>query len=262
MRTTKTSTLSMLAACVLAATACGAQAADVKVNGVTIPQYRFDLLLKQTTQHQQQKDTPDLRNAIRDRLIDYEIMSQEAVNKGLDKNPDIAAALDMQKQQLLVQAFAQDYVKNHPISEDMLKQEYDRRKTQMTGQKEYKVRHLDLKTEQEAKTVIEQLKKGTSWEKIAKEKSQDPNGDWLPESTPPNQVPEAFMQAVKSLKKGGTTDKPVQTPFGWHVIRVDDVRPVSIPSYDVAKPQIQQLLENAELKKALDDLRAKAKIEQ
>ena len=255
---------------VLALAAFGAHADDVKVNGTAIPQSRFDLLLKQATGRGQQQDTPELRKAIRDRLIDFEVVAQEAEKKGLDRNPDVAARIDMQREQALVDAFAQDYLKNNPVSEDTLKQEYDRIKAQMTGQKEYKVRHILLKTEQDAKNVIEQLKKGAGFEKLAKEKSTDAGtkaaggylGDWLPENAPPNQVPAAFTDAVKKLKKGEYTQTPVQTSFGWHVIRVDDVRPATVPSYDAVKAQLQQGLQNAGLKKAVDDLRSKAKIEQ
>jgi len=249
---------------ILAVAAISAQAADIKVNGVVIPQSRVDLAVKDTItrSHGQQQDTPELRNAIRNGLIDREIVSQEAISKGLDKDPDLVANLEAQKQQLLVQAFAEDYIKNHPVSEDQIKQEYETRKTQLAGKNEYKIRHIDLKTEQDAKSIIEQLKKGASWEKLAKDKSQDPNADWMPETISPNQVPAPFVAAVKGLKKGHTTEAPVQTQFGWHVIRVDDIRPMTMPSYDVAKPQLLQMLQTAELRKAMDDLRAKAKIEQ
>jgi len=270
MQIVKASPVSMLAlAGILAAAAFGAQAADTTVNGQLIPQSRFDLLARQATSHGQQQDTPELRKAIRDRLIDFEVVSQEAVSKGLDKNPDIAARLDMQRQQALVDAYAQDYIKNHPISEDALKQEYERIKAGLANQKEYKVRHILSKTEEDAKKIIEQLKSGKGFEKLAKEKSTDAGtkaqggylGDWLPENAPPSQVPAAFTDAVKKLKKGEYTQTPVQTPFGWHVIRVDDVRPVTVPSYDAIKAQLQQGLQNAGLRKAVDDLRAKAKIE-
>jgi len=261
MQKFKTSYLPMLALAGILSMAVGAQADDtVKVNGQLIPQSYFDFVLKQTTARGQ-KDTPELRSAIREQLINDEVVSQEAENKGLDKNPDVATGLELQRQQSLIQVFIQDYVKNHPISEDTIKAEYEQRKSQLTNQKEYKVRHIDLKTEQDAKNLIEKLKKGTSWEKLAKDQSQDPSGDWMPEGVSPNQVPTEFINAVKQLKKGHFTEAPVQTRFGWHVIRVDDIRPVTIPSYEVAKPQITQMLENANLKKAVDDLRAKAKIE-
>src|SRR5208282_6029776 len=214
MQIIKTSNLSMLAlAGILSVAAWGALAADTAtVNGKLIPQNRFDMLLKQATTHGQ-KDTPELRKAIRDRLIEWEIISQETENKGLDKAPDVAAALDMQKQQQLIQIFAQDYIKNHPVSDDMIKQEYERQKAQMANQKEYKVRHIVSKTEQDAKNIIEQLKKGAGFEKLAKEKSTDAGtkaqggylGDWLPESASPNQVPPQFTDAVKKLKKGQYT---------------------------------------------------------
>ncbi len=270
MQIIKTSHLSMLAlAGILSVAAWGALAADTAtVNGKLIPQSRFDLLLNQATTHGQ-KDTPELRKAIRDRLIIFEVISQEAENKGLDKSPDLAAALDLQRQQQLIQAFGNDYIKAHPVTEDMLKQEYERQKILLANKKEYKVRHILSKTEQDAKNIIEQLKKGAGFEKLAKEKSTDAGtkaqggylGDWLPENAPPNQVPPQFTDAMKKLKKGQYTETPVQTQFGWHVIRVDDIRPVTVPSYEEAKPQIKQLLENASVQKAIGDLRDKAKIE-
>ncbi len=266
MQIIKTSNLSMLAlAGILSVAAWGALAADTAtVNGKLIPQNRFDMLLKQATTHGQ-KDTPELRKAIRDRLITFEVISQEAENKGLDKSPDLAAALDLQKQQQLIQAFGNDYIKAHPVTEDMLKQEYERQKTLLTNKKEYKVRHILSKTEADAKAIIVQLKSGKGFEKLAKEKSTDAGTkaqggdlDWIQENA---QVPPQFTDAMKKLKKGQYTETPVQTAFGWHVIRVDDVRPVTVPSYEEAKPQIKQLLENASVNKAIGDLRDKAKIE-
>jgi peptidyl-prolyl cis-trans isomerase C len=246
------------------ALATGAHAADVaKVNGVGIPQSRVDIILKQATARGDQKDTPELRKAITDQLIVGEAISQEAVKKGLDRDPDVAAQLDFERQKVLTSAYARDYLKNNPISDSAVKSEYDRLKTENAGAKEYKVRHILVKTEADAKSITEQLKKGGSFEKLAA-KSEDPGsktrGGELGWISLNSVVPE-FAAAVSKLKKGQVTDTPVKSQFGWHVIRLDDDRVAKVPSYDEIKPQIQQFLQNQALKKQFDDIKAKAKIE-
>ncbi|MDO8292875.1 MAG: peptidylprolyl isomerase, partial [Gallionella sp.] len=127
------------------------------VNGVSIPQARIDLRVKAAAA-QGQADSPELRKAIRDDMINLEVMAQEAVKTGLDKNADVVQQVELAKQSVLVGAFVQDYVKNHPISEDQLKQEYDKLKTKL-GNKEYNTRHILVGTEAEAKDIIAQLGK-------------------------------------------------------------------------------------------------------
>lgn len=246
-----------------AVTANVAQAADgMKVNGVTIPQSRLDLIVKNATA-QGQADTPELRKKIKDVMVDHEILAQEAAKKGLDKTLEVATQIEMQRQNLLIDAFLQDYVKAHPISDDAMKKEYEQVKAQ-SGSKEYKARHILVDTEDEAKQIIAQLKKGGNFEKIAAAKSKDAgskaqggNLDW---SVPNRYVP-PFAQALAKLKKGQLTDPPVQTQFGWHVIRLDDERAAKFPSFEEAKPAIQQQLQQQTVTKLIADLRAKAKVE-
>jgi peptidyl-prolyl cis-trans isomerase C len=246
----------------LAAGAQAQQGALAKVNGVTIPQSRADLLIKEMTA-QGRPDTPEMRNAIKQELINREIVAQEAVKKGLHKKPEVVTQIDLQRQAVLINAYLQDYLKAHPVSDDDLRKEYERAKA-ATGAREYKVRHILLETEDEAKQVTAQLKKGASFEKLAAEKSKDQGSkgrggdlDW---ATPARYVP-AFGQAITKLKKGQMTDAPVQTQFGWHVIRVDDERPAKFPSFEEAKPQIEQQMRQQTVSKAFSDLRAKAKVE-
>src|SRR3990170_2689172 len=159
MKTMKTSPLLMLAlAASFAVATFNAQSADAvaKVNGVTIPQSRVDLLLKNNAA-QGQPDTPELRNRIREELITREVISQEALKKGLDRNPEITTQLEIQKQIFLVNAYLQDYFKTNPVGEDTLKKEYERQKL-LLGDKEYKARHILVKQENDAKQIIAQLK--------------------------------------------------------------------------------------------------------
>ena len=250
------------AALALAPTAHAQSGAVAKVNGVTIPQSRADTLIKEMT-GQGRPDTPEMRDAIKQELINREIVAQEAVKKGLDKRAEVVTQIDLQRQSVLINAYLQDYLKAHPINDDDVKKEYERVKA-TAGAREYKVRHILVENEDEAKQIIAQLKKGASFEKLAGEKSKDQGSkdrggdlDW---ATPARYVP-AFGEAITKLKKGQLTDAPVQTQFGWHVIRVDDERPSKFPAYDEVKPQIEQQLRQQTVNKAFTELRAKSKIE-
>src|SRR5574340_16280 len=231
------------------------------VNGVSIPQARIDLRVKAATA-QGQPDSPELRMAIREDLINVEVMAQEAAKLGLDKNADVVQQVELAKQSVLVGAFVQDYAKNHPISEDQLKQEYDRLKTKF-GNKEYSVRHILVETEAEAKDIIAQLGKKANFQKLAaksKDAGSATQGGSLGWAVPSNFVPE-FANALLNLKKGEYTKEPVQSQFGWHVIKLDDTRELKAPSFEEIKPQLQQRLQQQAIKKSIEELRAKAKIE-
>lgn len=232
------------------------------VNGVSIPQTRLDFRVKAATS-QGQADTPELRKAIREDMINLEVLSQEAVKLGLDKNPEIVQQAELARQSVLASAYVQDYSKNHPISDDQLKQEYDKLKANL-GKNEYNARHILVETEAEAKAIIAQLGKKGNFDKIAKEKSKDAGskqrGGSLGWAVPNNFVP-PFANALTSLKKGAYTKEPVQSQFGWHVIKLDDVRDLNVPPFDEVKSQIQQRLHQQSVQGILNDLRSKAKIE-
>lgn len=231
------------------------------VNGVSIPQARIDLRVKAATA-QGQADSPDLRKAIRDDLINLEVLVQEAARLGLDKNADVVQQVELTRAQVLAGAFVQDYAKKHPISEDDLKQEYDKLRAKL-GSKEYNARHILVETEEEAKAIIAQLGKKAKFEKLA-EKSKDTGsasqGGSLGWNVPGNFVPE-FANVMINLNKGDYTKEPVKSQFGWHVIRLDDVRTLKAPSFEEIKPQLQQRLQQQSIQKAIAELRGKAKIE-
>src|SRR3989338_8608239 len=231
------------------------------VNGVSIPQARIDLRVKAAAA-QGQADSPELRKAIREDMINIEVMVQEAVKLGLDKNADVAQQVELAKQSVLVGAFVHDYAKNHPISEDQLKQEYDKLKAKL-GNKEYNTRHILVETEAGAKDIIAQLGKKAKFEKLAaksKDTGSAAQGGSLGWAVPGNFVPE-FANALLNLKKGEYTKIPVQSQFGWHVIKLDDTRELKVPPFEEVKAQLQQRLQQQSIKKAIDELRAKAKIE-
>jgi peptidyl-prolyl cis-trans isomerase C len=243
----------------------GVQAADDKaaalVNGIAIPQARVDLRVKAAAQ-QGQPDTPEVRKAIREDLINLEIISQTAVKNGLDKQTEIAQQLELARQSVLAGSFVQDYAKNHPIADDVLKQEYEALKKRV-GNKEYKLSHILVETEDEAKQVAAELKKGAKFSKVAKSKSKDPgskdNGGDLGWAVPSNFV-QPFGEAVLTLSKGQVS-APVQTQYGWHVIKLEDTRELKVPAFDEVKPNIEKRLQQQAIQKAIEDLRTKAKIE-
>jgi len=233
-----------------------------KVNGTTIPAYRLDAAI-QARVAQGQPDSPEMRTAIREALINQEVVAQEAVKKGLDKQPAVAARIELDRQMALVNAYFDDYMKNNPISDDLLRKEYERVKPQIPA-KEYKARHILVAKEEDAKNVLAQLKKGGNFEKLAAQYSTDPGSknkggdlDWAPAE----RYVKPFGEALMKLKKGQTTDAPVQTDFGYHIIRLDDERAAKVPSFEEAKPQLQQMVQGSIVQKQLADLRAKAKID-
>jgi peptidyl-prolyl cis-trans isomerase C len=235
-----------------------AKAADATAKGKDLfPQAYFDFMLKQRTS-QGQPDTPELRQAIRDELNTRELLVREAKKQGMDKAPGMKAEMDLTSQTVLVRAYMADYLKAHPVPDDVLHKEYDQIRSQM-GDKEYKVRHILVEKEDEAKDIIAQLQKGEKFEKLA-ERSKDTgskaNGGDLDWNVPANFV-KPFADAMVGLQKGKFTTTPVQTQFGWHVIQLDDVRDAKVPGFDEVKPQLAQRAQGQVVEKYLRDLRAK-----
>jgi peptidyl-prolyl cis-trans isomerase C len=245
------------------ATPATKDATAATVNGTAISKNRVDLLVKQRS-GMGQGDNAETRKAIIDQLAMQLLVSQEALKKGLDKSPEVIDQMDLTKQSILANAFVQDYIKNNPVSDDMLKAEYDKIKAQMTGS-EYKARHILVEKEADAKDIIAKLKKDIkAFEKLAKEKSKDPGskaqgGDlgWFDVRS---MVPE-FGEAVAKLAKGEFTKEPVKSQFGYHVIMLEDSRPMQPPPFDQVKPGLSQQVQQQNLKKLVDDMKAKAKIE-
>ena len=231
------------------------------VNGKPIKQSLFDFIVKDATDHGQKVDD-NVRDVIMSKLISSELVLQEAQKAGIDKKPDYIAKEELTRRELLVNVYIQDYLRNHPVSDSETKAAYEKFKTEL-GDKEYNARHILLASETEAKDVIAQLNKGGDFSKIAKEKSIDPGskekgGDlgWFALGG----MVKPFGEAVSKLQKGRTTSDPVQTQFGWHVIKLDDVREMKAPPYDKVKESLQKQLSQRQLEKMLTDLRAKATI--
>ncbi|MDT3735256.1 MAG: peptidylprolyl isomerase [Denitratisoma sp.] len=231
------------------------------VNGVAIPAARAEALL-QSQLNQGQQDSEQLRTAIRNDLINREMLSQAAKKKGFDKKPEVNAQFELARQGILVNAYLQDFVATHPVKDETVKGEYDNIVKAM-GDKEYKARHILLEKEDEAKGIVARLQKGEKFEELAKQ-SKDPGnkdrGGDLGWSHPAGYV-KPFADALVKLEKGKFSAAPVKTEFGWHVIQLDDIRDLKHPPLDEVKPQIQQRLQQQALEKHIAELRAKTKVE-
>ena len=240
-----------------------AAAGKVVVNGVTIPQSRIEMMNRELTA-QGQPESPERMQAIREELVNREVLAQAAQKRGLDKSPDVQAQMEMAKQAVLVRALFESEVKAHPITDADLQQQYEQFKSSM-GTNEYKVRHILVDKEDDAKAIIAELNKGGDFAKLAKEKSKDPgskdNGgdlDWGPSA----RYVKPFADAVQSLKKGEMTQAPVKTDFGYHVIRLDDVRPLKVPEFADLKEQFRQRAQQQQIQKLVMDLRQRAMVEE
>lgn len=245
----------------VAAEKAKAGGAVATVNGVAIPQTLANAFVAEQ-QAQGAPDSPELKNAVREELIRRELLVQEAKKLGLDKKSEVAAQADLARQAILIRAFVQDYVKKRPISDDQVKAAYEKVKGQL-GNTEYKVRHILVEKEDEAKTIIANLKKGAKFDELAKQ-SKDPgsrdNGGDLGWGSSAKYV-KPFADAVAALGKGKYSETPVKTDFGYHVIQVDDSRPLNAPTFDQVKPQLTQRLQQEQLQQFVGELRSKAKVE-
>jgi peptidyl-prolyl cis-trans isomerase C len=230
------------------------------VNGKAVPKSRVDNLLQQATRAGQPVG-PELEAQARDRVVLFEIFTQEAERKGMAASPDYRAKMELARQSILINELFEDFKKKNPVSDADAKAEYDKFKAQLTGT-EYRARHILVEKEDDAKALIVQIKGGASFEELAKKNSKDPgsgaNGGDLDFAKADAYVPE-FGQALTKLKKGEMTATPVKTQFGWHIIKLEDTREAEFPAFDDVKPQIVQRMEQVKLQQYQEDLRKAAK---
>jgi peptidyl-prolyl cis-trans isomerase C len=232
------------------------------VNGKPIPSSRADAVVKQVVAQGQQPDSPELREMIKRDLIAREVLMQEAIKQGYDKKPEVKQALDNARQTIVINALARDYIEKHPVTDAEVKAEYDRFKA-TTGDKEYHVRHILVETEQQAKDIIAKLKGGAKFEELAKQSKDQgtaSSGGDLDWATPAS-FPKEFAAGFVNLQKGGITETPVHTANGYHVIKVDDIRPAKLPSMEEVKPQIQDALAQQKLATYQEEMVKKAKVQ-
>ncbi|HET9821393.1 MAG TPA: peptidylprolyl isomerase [Burkholderiaceae bacterium] len=253
---------SLAALAVALACAGAAQAQNVAiVNGKPVPKSRVDTLMQQATRGGQQPVTPELEARVREEVVLREIFAQEAEKKGVAASADYRAQMELMRQTLLIRELFNDYQKKNPVSDAEAKAEYDKFKAQASGT-EYRARHILVEKEDEAKSLLAQLKGGAKFEDLAKKHSKDTgsaqNGGDLDFAKPDAYVPE-FGQAMAALKKGETTAAPVKSQFGFHIIKLEDTREAQFPAFEDVKGQIQQRLSQQKLQTYQEKLRSAAK---
>jgi peptidyl-prolyl cis-trans isomerase C len=287
----KSRTLAATAAAMLAAAlALPAAAQNVAVvNGKSVPQARLDALKEQIKQQAERTGRPvppeaELDKQLKEEVVTREVFMQEAEKEGLQATPDFMAKMELARQSVLIGELFANYMKKNPVTDAEAKAEYDRvigSQTPPAGAKEYKARHIlisadpenkdkdkaDADAKAKAEDIIAQLKKGGKFEEIAKKESKDPGsgaqGGDLGWANPAGYVPE-FSEAMQKLEKGQTSETPVKSQFGWHIIHVDDIREAKAPEppkFDDVKPQVVQQLQQQKLAKYQQELREKAKVE-
>ena len=264
--------VALLLGAIISAPAVSADTAFVTVNGVAVSQATADMFMA-NGKAQGMADTPESKDKIREELIRRELMLQEAKRTGIDRKPEVAAEAEAEKQKMIAQAeavkqtiiiraYVRDFVKKNPVTDEQLKATYDAYRAK-GGSTEYKVRHILVNNEADAKAIIARLDQGAKFEELAKRSidtgSLASGGD-LGWSSPAKFV-KPFADALVSLKKGGYSAAPVKSEFGYHVIKLEDTRPLKVPSFDEMKHMLNKDAEAMMLEKMLADLRARAKIQ-
>jgi peptidyl-prolyl cis-trans isomerase C len=255
----------LLAACAQKSAQTKSADADSKpvatVNGHAVTAAQFDFFTKNVASKPASELSAEQRGQALDTLVRAEVVAQQAEKEGVDKQGDIVSALAMARLEILEQAAMTNFLKDHKATDAELKAEYDVQVAALP-KLQYRARHILVKSKDEADKIIAQLAKGAKFETLAAAQSLDgskANGgdlNWLS----PN-IPKPFADAVAALKKGETTKTPVQTEYGWHVIRLDDTRAATPPTFDASKPKLEQIVESKKFKTYSDGLLAAAKVE-
>lgn len=259
MNSSRIAKIAAAAALVVAAPAVLAQNIAI-VNGKPVPKARLDAMMVQLAK-QGQAPSPEVEQKVKDQLVLREIYAQEAEKQGIAATKEYREQMEFARQSVLIQTLFSNYEKKNPSTEAEARAEYDKIKA-ANGDKEYRARHILVETEDQAKALIEQLKKGASFEDLAKKNSKDPgsaeNGGDLDWAAPGNYVPE-FSDAMTKLQKGQYTQTPVKSQFGFHIIKLEDQRATQFPSFDEVKAQIIQRDSQAKIAKYREELKDKAK---
>lgn len=235
------------------------------VNGAPITQGLLNLNLRALTS-QGQKDTPELRQAIKEDLINKELIAQEATKLGLAKEIDFPDQITQLKQNLLLQAYLEEHYKKEPITEAKLREEYDRQRKLMGeggNATQYRLSQIVVTTETDAIDLIRRIQKGELFGKLAQEysidsasKAQGGSLGWVL----PGQVIPVVANTLPSMGKGAVSSAPIQTPVGWVILKLDDKRPFKVPGFEEAKPQLRQALVQQYIAETVKTLRSNARI--
>jgi len=253
-----------LAAVVAALVPAAAMAQNVTtVNGKPVPKARVEALIQQVTKSGQQQRSPELETQVKDEVVRREIFMQAAEARGIPQTADYKTQMELARQMLLIRGLMEDYRVKNPVGDAEAQAQYDEIK-KANGGNEYKVRHILVEKEEDAKALIAQIKGGASFEDLAKKNSKDTGsaekgGDLDFQNPKTNGFVPEFNSAMVALEKGQMTPEPVKSQFGYHIIKLEDVRAATFPAFDDVKAQIKQRIEQQKMAEFQQSLIEKAK---
>lgn len=247
--------------CGLATPLIASDAVIAVVNGDKITESQLKLAATQS-QIDYAAITPEQKKAFTDALVNRQLVLQEAIKAKYDKDADIIAQVKALTDSYIAANYLTTIAKAFKVDEKEVKAYYDE-KVIPNMPKEYKARHILVKEESEAKTLIIEIEGGADFSTLAKEKSIDTgsgaNGGDLGWFTGQNMVP-SFIEAVSVMKKGEVSKTAVKSQFGWHIIILDDERAATPPKFDEVKQDIEKVIIKEKLNQYLNDLNSSAKI--
>jgi peptidyl-prolyl cis-trans isomerase C len=233
------------------------------VNGTPITRNMYDFYIKNALQGKEPSSlTQQQKDEALDNLVRAELVVQQADKDGITKDAQTLDMIELSRMNAVQQAFSEHFVKENKPTEDELKKEYDVQVAQLQHT-EYHVEHILVPSGDAANAIVAQLAKGAKFEDLAKKQSTDSSKDQggdLGWTTPDRMVAE-FSNAMVALKPGEYTHVPVQTKYGWHVIKLLEVRPLTPPDYDKVKDRVAQIVLSKKFKAYVDGLLAKAQID-
>jgi peptidyl-prolyl cis-trans isomerase C len=253
----------VLAACNKAGTPAAAAPAErvATVNGKALPKSEFELYVANMSRQSGRDISEEQKGEILDQYISMQLAAEEAEKAGVDKDAKVRDQLALARLQVLVDAGLQKYLEAHPVQESELRPEYDAQVAALP--REYHARHILVEDQAAAEAITKELKGGADFAKLAAKRSKDSSsksgGDlgWFTLDT----MVKPFADAVKTMQPGQLTEQPVQSQYGWHVIKLEESRATSAPPFDEVKDRVKMIVQRKKLQTHLEDLRKAAKVE-
>lgn len=202
------------------------------------------------------------RDQALDNLVRAQMIAEQAEKDGLTKDTNTAALLELSRLNVLQQALSEKYLKDKKATEQELRAEYETQVSALSRQ-EYHARHILVATSGFADKLVKELEKGVKFEDVAKRESMDSSKDsggdlgWFT----PDRMVKPFADAVMALKAGEFTHTPIQTQYGWHIIKLEDTRDLQPPPFDSVKQRLEQVVQTKKFKTYVDGLMKTAKVE-
>jgi len=231
------------------------------VNGQPISKSAFDLYV-QTIEQQSGRPIPEeQKSLVLDQLISMRLAADEAEKAGITKDAEVRDQLQLARMNVIVDAALQKYLEDHPVKDEELKPEYDAQVAAMP--REYHARHILVDDKATAEAITKELKNGADFAKLAQKRSKDSSSEsggdlgWFTANT----MVKPFDDAVVALEPGQITSEPVQSQFGWHVIKLEDSRAAAAPPFEDVKDRVKIMVERKRLQTYLEDLRKNAQID-